>query len=105
MEVQERIEKQIEVTGENAASAQSALKASAVNKMSGAEKASVAEQEKPDRAEAMKEDLLTVRGFRFTAIADAKTAEEEYKKMVYINDHMNKENPEEWLTEIQLPIR
>ncbi len=97
LEVQERIEKQIEVTGENAASAQSALKASAVNKMSGAEKASAAEQEKPDRAEAMKEDLLTVRGFRFTAIADAKTAEEEYKKMVYINDHMNKENPEEVL--------
>jgi len=97
LEAQERIEKQIEVTGENAAAAQSALKASAVNKVSGAEKASASPGQSEDRAEKLKEDLLTVQGFRFTALADARTAEEEYKKMVYINDHMNKENPEEVL--------
>ncbi|MCR5746137.1 MAG: hypothetical protein K6G03_00330 [Lachnospiraceae bacterium] len=50
-----------------------------------------------DDAEKMKEDLLTVEGFRFTALADAKTAEEEYKKMVYIKNHMNADNPEEVL--------
>ncbi len=43
------------------------------------------------------DDLLTVRGFRFTTLADAKTAEEEYKKMVYIEQRMNKNNPEEVL--------
>lgn len=97
LEAQERIEKQIEVTGENAAAAQSALKASAVNKVSGAEKASASSGQSEDRAEKLKEDLLTVQGFRFTALADARTAEEEYKKMVYIRQRMNKDNPEEVL--------
>lgn len=50
-----------------------------------------------DAAERIKQDLLTVQGFRFTALADAKTAEEEYKKMVYISQRMNKDNPEEIL--------
>lgn len=50
-----------------------------------------------DGAEKLKADMLTVCGFRFTALADAKTAEEEYKKMVYIRQHMNKDNPEEVL--------
>lgn len=100
MEAQGRTEKKIEVTGENIAAAQSAVEASAINKVSGAEK-SVGEEgadgSSKDRAEQLKEDLLTVEGFRFTALADAKTAEEEYKKMVYINEHMNRDNPEEVL--------
>ena len=62
--------------------------------ISGAEASEGADE---TRAEKMKEDLLTVQGFRFTALADAKTAEEEYKKMVYISKRMNKDNPEEIL--------
>ena len=100
LEAQGRTEKKIEVTGENIASAQSAVEASAVNKVSGAEKLTGTESMEGafgDRAGQLKEDLLTVEGFRFTALADAKTAEEEYKKMVYIKEHMNRDNPEEVL--------
>ncbi len=56
-----------------------------------------AEPSSTDRSEKMKEDMLTVQGFRFSTLADAKTAEEEYKKMVYISQRMNKDNPEEVL--------
>ena len=57
----------------------------------------VPKEAKKDGAEKIKDDVLTVRGFRFSALADAKTAEEEYKKMVYISQRMNKDNPEEVL--------
>ncbi len=100
MEAQGRTEKKIEVTGENIAAAQSAVEASAMNKVSGAGKRigeEGAEDPSEGRADKMEEDMLTVEGFRFTALADAKTAEEEYKKMVYIKEHMNRDNPEEVL--------
>lgn len=54
-------------------------------------------EETEDKAEKIKDDVLTVQGFRFSTLADAKTAEEEYKKMVYISQRMNKDNPEEIL--------
>lgn len=54
-------------------------------------------EETGEKAEKIKDDVLTVRGFRFSTLADAKTAEEEYKKMVYISQRMNKDNPEEVL--------
>ena len=77
------------VADENNASAGSADKASAMKKNTGAGERS--------RSGKMAEDVLTVRGFKFSTLADAKTAEEEYKKMVYIQQRMNKNNPEEVL--------
>ena len=77
------------VADENNASAGSADKASAMKKHTGA-----GERSRPGK---MAEDVLTVRGFKFSTLADAKTAEEEYKKMVYIQQRMNKNNPEEVL--------
>ncbi|MCR5236078.1 MAG: hypothetical protein K6E34_02610 [Lachnospiraceae bacterium] len=78
------------VADENNASAGSADKASAMKKNTGAGERS--------RSGKMAEDVLTVRGFKFSTLADAKTAEEEYKKMVYIQQRMNKNNPEEVLS-------
>ena len=60
-------------------------------------KEAAVQKETEDKAEKIKDDVLTVQGFRFSALADAKTAEEEYKKMVYISQRMNKDNPEEVL--------
>ena len=77
------------VADENNASAGSADKASAMKKHTGA-----GERSRPGK---MAEDVLTVRGIKFSTLADAKTAEEEYKKMVYIQQRMNKNNPEEVL--------
>ncbi len=54
-------------------------------------------QQTYDKAEKIKDDLLNVGGFRFSTTADAKTAEEEYKKMKYIQNRMNPDNPEEIL--------
>lgn len=86
---------------ENTVSADSANTVSAMNKVAkaanapdpGAEGESAGEK----KARKFREDMLTVQGFRFSALADAKTAEEEYKKMVYIKKRMNKDNPEEIL--------
>ena len=86
---------------ENTAAADSANAASAMKKVSGAGNSPGAEAAKETisarKTEKLKEDALTVQGFRFSALADAKTAEEEYKKMVYIRKRMNKDNPEEIL--------
>lgn len=84
----------------NAGAADSANEAAAENTVSGSEIASAqseSESNATDGAEKIKEDMLTVQGFRFSALADAKTAQEEYKKMVYIRQRMNKDNPEEVL--------
>lgn len=81
------------VAGENTAAAQSAPEASAMSSVSGTKKP--ADGKKSDGK--MADDLLTVQGFKFSTLADAKTAEEEYKKMVYIRQRMNENNPEEVL--------
>ncbi len=86
---------------ENTASADSANAVSAMNKVSAAGntpgKEAYKEAVSAKKTEKLKEDALTVQGFRFSALADAKTAEEEYKKMVYIKQRMNRDNPEEIL--------
>ncbi len=101
MEAQEEAKDKIEkVAAVNAEAADSANEAAAENTVSGSEMASVrneAEDNDARDAEKMKEDMLTVQGFRFSALADAKTAQEEYKKMLYIRQRMNKDNPEEVL--------
>ena len=56
----------------------------------------VPEKEKT-KAEKLRDDALTVAGYRFAAAADAKAAEEEYKKMNYIRERMDRGNPEEIL--------
>ncbi len=53
--------------------------------------------ENSQKTEKLKDDILTVAGFRFSTAADAKTAEEEFKKMRYIQERMNPDNPEEIL--------
>ena len=101
MEAQGEANEKIEqVAAMNAEAAGSANEAAAENAVSGSEIASVqqeTEDNASDGAEKIKEDMLTVQGFRFSALADAKTAQEEYKKMVYIRQRMNKDNPEEVL--------
>ena len=101
MEAQGEANGKIEqVAAMNAEAADSANEAAAENTVSGSEIASAgqqAENNTSDGAEKIKEDMLTVQGFRFSALADAKTAQEEYKKMVYIRQRMNKDNPEEVL--------
>ncbi len=101
MDVQERIrEKTGEVAVENYAAAGSASEASAVNTITGARKSSETpniDENIPRKGVTSAEDALTVQGFKFSTLADAKTAEEEYKKMVYIRQRMNKDNPEEVL--------
>ncbi len=97
MEAQEEAKGKIaKVAGENSAAAQSAPKASAMSSASGSGDPGEGAGSR-SRAGQMAEDMLTVQGFRFTALADAKTAEEEYKKMVYIRQRMNMNNPEEIL--------
>lgn len=91
-------EKIVKVAVENSTSAGTATEASAVNTMSGAEHASdTVNAPEGERSGDMKEDLLTFQGFRFSALADARMAEEEYKKMVYIRGRMNMDNSEEVL--------
>lgn len=101
MDVQEKAREKIgEVAVENYAAAGSAHEASAVNTISGSEKnldRSGADENIPRKGAVTAEDALTVQGFRFSTLADARTAEEEYKKMVYIRQRMNKDNPEEVL--------
>ena len=101
MDVQGKTREKIgEVAVENYAAAGSAHQASAVNAVSGSEKSlnrSGADENIPRKGAVTAEDALTVQGFRFSTLADAKTAEEEYKKMVYIRQRMNKDNPEEVL--------
>ena len=84
------------VAGENNAAAQSAPEASVMSSVSGSG-ASAGDKRAMDKAGKMADDMLTVQGFRFSTLADAKTAEEEYKKMVYIKQRMNQNNPEEVL--------
>ena len=72
------------------------IEASVMSTVSGSP-GSAGDKGKADKSGKMAEDMLTVQGFRFSTLADAKTAEEEYKKMVYIRGRMNQNNPEEVL--------
>lgn len=98
MEENEKLEKTAKVAIENFAAADTAAEASVVNSVTGSGMGGASDAASTDDgAEKLKDDLLTVKGFRFSALADAKTAEEEYKKMVYIKGRMNMDNPEEVL--------
>ncbi len=88
------------VAEENKASARSVAKAAAVKAANGVSKEGGSGRKGTaggDDHPTMADDILTVQGFKFSTLADAKTAEEEYKKMVYIRQRMNMNNPEEIL--------
>ncbi|MBQ7583925.1 MAG: hypothetical protein IJT24_04885 [Lachnospiraceae bacterium] len=97
MEAQEEAKGRIaRVAGENTAAAQSAPEATVMSSVSGPGSTAGGGQS-DGKAGQLAEDVLTVQGFKFSTLADAKTAEEEYKKMVYIRQRMNMNHPEEVL--------